>query len=233
MIKKSLLSEYQNKKIVEETNILRNLDHPNILKILEFFDDENFFYIVTEICKGGELFDEIVRRKKFSENCAVILMKQIFQCVNYCHKNQIVHRDLKPENIMLEENKDFSQIKIIDFGVSRHFEIDEILYDMQGSSYYIAPEVLDRKYNEKCDIWSCGVILYIILSGTPPFNGKSEYEIHNRIKEGSISFSDPCWSTISDNAKNLITKLLAYDSKHRLSAEEALNHPWITEMSDQ
>ena len=130
MIKKSLLSEYQNKKIVEETNILRNLDHPNILKILEFFDDENFFYIVTEICKGGELFDEIVRRKKFSENCAVILMKQIFQCVNYCHKNQIVHRDLKPENIMLEENKDFSQIKIIDFGVSRHFEIDETLNDL-------------------------------------------------------------------------------------------------------
>jgi calcium-dependent protein kinase len=177
VIEKFLLNDDDMKMIVDETNILRSLDHPNIVKMHEFFEDINRFYIITEISKGGELFDEIIRRKQFTENDAAIIMKHIFHCVNYCHTNHIVHRDLKPENIMLEENKDFSQIKIIDFGFSRHFESDEIIHEKKGTPYYIAPEVINGQYNEKCDIWSCGVILYIILSGNPPFNGKNNKEI--------------------------------------------------------
>ena len=155
----------------DEFNNLRSLDHPNIVKIHEYFEDRDKCYIITEILKGGELFDEITRRNRFSENDAAMIMKHIFQSVNYCHKNHIMHRDLKPENIMLEENKDYSQIKIIDFGLSRHFENDEIIHQAIGTPDYMAPEVMNRQYNEKCDIWSCGVILYILLSGFPPFSG--------------------------------------------------------------
>ena len=143
------------------------------------------------------------------------------------------YRDLKPENILLEQNKDFDQIKIIDFGTSLRFDTDKTLDEKLGTPYYIAPEVLNKKYNEKCDIWSCGVILYIIISGMPPFNGSSDQDIMKKVKVGKFSFSDACWSAISDKAKNLITKLLTYDPEQRPSAEEALKHPWITEMSTQ
>jgi calcium-dependent protein kinase len=131
----------------------------------------------------------------------------------------------------LEQNKDFDQIKIIDFGTSLRFDTDKTLDEKLGTPYYIAPEVLNKKYNEKCDIWSCGVILYIILSGMPPFNGSSDQDIMKKVRVGKFSFSDPCWNNISAKAKDLITKLLTYDPEHRPSAEEALKHPWITEMS--
>jgi len=141
------------------------------------------------------------------------------------------YRDLKPENILLEQNKDFDQIKIIDFGTSLVFDSNKTLDEKLGTPYYIAPEVLNKKYNEKCDIWSCGVILYIILSGIPPFNGQSDQEIMKKVRIGKFSFSDPAWNNVSDKAKDLISKLLTYDTEHRPSAEEALRHPWIIEMS--
>jgi len=141
------------------------------------------------------------------------------------------YRDLKPENILLEQNKDFDQINIIDFGTSLVFDSNKTLDEKLGTPYYIAPEVLNKKYNEKCDIWSCGVILYIILSGIPPFNGQSDQEIMKKVRIGKFSFSDPAWNNVSDKAKDLISKLLTYDTEHRPSAEEALRHPWIIEMS--
>jgi calcium-dependent protein kinase len=152
-------------------------------------------------------------------------------CVNYCHKQNIVHRDLKPENILLEANKDFDQIKIIDFGTSLVFDPTKHLEEKLGTPYYIAPEVLNKRYNQKCDIWSCGVITYIILSGSPPFNGSSDQDIMKKVKIGKFSFSDPCWSAMSDKAKDFITKLLTFDIERRPSAEEALQHPWIQETS--
>jgi len=197
----------------------------------EFFEDEKRYYIVTEICKGGELFDEIIARGKFTEKDAAILMKQVLSCVNYCHKNHIVHRDLKPENILLEQNKDFDQIKIIDFGTSLVYDSSKSLDEKLGTPYYIAPEVLNKKYNEKCDIWSCGVITYIILSGMPPFNGQSDQEIMKKVRIGKFSFSDPCWSNVSDKGKDFITKLLTYDVDQRPSAEVMLQHPWIVDFS--
>ena len=142
--------------------------------------------------------------------------------------NHIVHRDLKPENILLEKNKEMDQIKIIDFGTSLLFDEDnDKLKEKIGTPYYIAPEVLSKKYGTKCDIWSCGVITYIILCGVPPFNGETDKEILKRVKAGEIKFSHPVWKKISMNAKEFIQSLLTPDPKKRPSAAQALKHPWI------
>lgn len=160
--------------LFNEINNLKGLDHPNIVKMYQYFEDEKRYYIITDICKGGELFDEIIARGKFSENDAAKLIKQVLLCINYCHEKKIVHRDLKPENILLESNKDFDQIQIIDFGTSVFCDDKEYLDEKLGTPYYIAPEVLAKKYGSKCDLWSIGVITYIILSGIPPFNGATD-----------------------------------------------------------
>ena len=158
-------------------------------------------------------------------------MKQILSCINYCHKNKIVHRDLKPENILLEQNKEFDQIKIIDFGTSLVYDPNKQLDEKLGTPYYIAPEVLNKNYGEKCDIWSCGVICYILLSGQPPFNGQSDQEIMKKVRAGAFTFDDKAWNNISDRCKDFITQLLTYKQEERPSAEFALQHPWITELS--
>lgn len=136
--------------------------------------------------------------------------------------NAYLYRDLKPENILLEQNKDFDQIKIIDFGTSLVYDDGKALDEKLGTPYYIAPEVLNKKYNEKCDIWSCGVVLYIILSGQPPFNGQSDQEIMKKVRIGKFSYSDPCWANISDKAKDMINQLLTYDPEKRPSAQQTL-----------
>lgn len=149
-----------------EIDTLKELDHPNILRIFETFEDDKNYFVVTEFCDGGELFEEIIEWGKFTEEDAAVLMKQILTCVNYCHKRNFVHRDLKPENILLEKDKGFDQIKICDFGTAKIFDEEAgnakaRLKDSVGSPYYIAPEVLAGNYGAKCDIWSCGVIAYI------------------------------------------------------------------------
>ena len=159
-------------------------------------------------------------------------MKQVLSCINYCHKQNIVHRDLKPENILLEANKEFDQIKIIDFGTSLVYSPERNLDEKLGTPYYIAPEVLNKNYNEKCDIWSAGVITYILLSGMPPFNGQSDQDIMNKVRAGQFSFDDRVWQTISENAKSFIRSLLTYDVSARPSAETALMHPWLTELAN-
>jgi len=174
VLRKSHMDEDEKRMLFNEINILKEIDHPNIVNMYEFFEDEKRYYLVTEICKGGELFDEILQRGKFSERDGAVLMKQVLSCINYCHQNNIVHRDLKPENILLEQNKEFDAIKIIDFGTSLVYDPNKNLDEKLGTPYYIAPEVLNKNYNSKCDIWSCGVICYILLSGMPPFNGQSD-----------------------------------------------------------
>jgi calcium-dependent protein kinase len=151
----------------------------------------------------------------------------VLGCINYCHSNKIVHRDLKPENILLEQNKEFDQIKIIDFGNSLVFDENKKLDEKLGTPYYIAPEVLAKNYGSKCDIWSCGVITYITLSGIPPFNGASDQEIMKKVKSAKVSFADPVWAQVSDQGKDFITQLLTKEQDKRPSAEQALQHPWI------
>jgi len=217
-------------EILKQINILKTLDHPNIIKIYEFYSTDKYVYIINELCTGGELFNKIVEVKHFTESTACYIMRQLLSAVAYCHDKGVIHRDLKPENILIEnseeKDKEFFHIKIIDFGTCEILKKKK-LTEQIGTSFYIAPEVLKDGYNEKCDLWSCGVILYILLCGSPPFYGKSEKEIFQRILDGSISFKHKIWSKISDEAKNLVIKLLQVDPSKRLSAAEALEDIWF------
>ena len=172
--------------IINEINILMKMDHPNIVKIFEFYISDKNYYLITEYCEGGSLFDLIMKNKgPFTEIQASYIMHQIFSVVNYCHKMKIIHRDLKPENILVQKNDNgFVKIKICDFGTSLTFNRGEIQDKIVGSIYYIAPEVLQKKYNSKCDLWSCGVIMYILLTSVPPFAGNDNRTIIDKILIG-------------------------------------------------
>ena len=209
-----------------EVEILKKLVHPNIMQIFEFYEDKKNFYIITEFCEGGELFDKIIEKGTFSENEAAWIMKQLLSAVNYIHSNNIVHRDLKPENILLDTKKE-NIIKIIDWGTARFFDKSKKMNRINGTPYYIAPEVLAEKYDEKCDIWSCGVIMYIMLCGYPPFNAESDELILEKIKKGKFSFPPEEWDSVSPLAKDLVTKMLEFHPSKRLSANEALTHKWL------
>ena len=218
-------------EILNEVEILKNLDHPNIVKIFEFFIEADGYYIITEYCHEGELFKLIKTKGFFSEKIAANIMYQIFQAMYYCHvTNNIIHRDLKPENIMIESidyETGFYNIKIIDFGTAKIREKDKRENKVLGSCFYIAPEVLNKKYNEKCDIWSCGVILYILLCGNVPFNGRDEREISQKIKSGKFDLNISPFDKISNEGKDLIKQCLELNVNKRISAKEALNHPWF------
>ncbi len=215
--------------LMNEIEILRKLDHPNILKITDFYALKNEYNIITEYCQEGELFDEIKANAPYNEVMAAWYMSQILSAVCYCHNMNILHRDLKPENILIVKRlkNGFHPIKIIDFGTAKVFEKEKSEHLLIGSAYYIAPEVLSRNYTELCDLWSCGVIMYILLTGRPPFNGINEEEIMKKIKEGEYDMSRYPWGVISDDAKDLIKGLLQLDPKKRYTAKEALEHKWF------
>jgi len=186
IIKKKALAEDERKKLKNEAEILTKWDHPNIIKLYEIFEDKKYYYIITEFLAGGELFEKITDEEfygDFTEKDAAMIMQQVFRGINYWHSNNIVHRDLKPENLLLESSVSHEdlggksmKIKIIDFGTSQEFKIGskKKMEERYGTPYYIAPDVLNKSYNEKCDIWSLGVILYILLVGYPPFNGSDD-----------------------------------------------------------
>ncbi len=225
-------SEQDEEKLFLEVNILSKLSHPNIMHIYEFYDDNTNFYIVSELCKGGELFDKITDKGFFSENEACPIMKQLLSAICYCHQNNVVHRDLKPENIMLEDNKDKEPIiKLIDWGGARYFSKHKKMTKVNGTPYYIAPEVLNEIYDEKCDIWSAGVIFYILLCGYPPFNGETDKDIMKAVKKGEFDFPKEEWEVVSNEAKDLIKKMLTYEPKKRPSALEVLQHNWFKSQS--
>jgi len=196
--------------------------------------------LVQEFVQGGELFDELQRRKVFSEMIAADIMRQLLSAIVYCHERGIVHRDLKPENILIENSstKDKMTIKVIDFGTAEAFSNGARLRQTMGTPYYIAPEVLMKSYTEKCDIWSCGVIMYILLSGYPPFNGRTDEEIMKAVKKTKFTyhrifrsfkygFLDEIWNDISPDAIDLINSMLKYPPEIRFSAQQAYNHKWI------
>ena len=224
-------SAEDDKEILNEINILRTLDHPNILKIFEFYSSKESYSLVTELCNLGELFNEIVDNGPFNENYSAYVMFQIFSAINYCHGMKIVHRDLKPENILIVARNEngLPQVKVADFGTSKMFEKGVVQKKLVGSSYYIAPEVLKKHYDEKCDIWSCGVIMYILLSGRPPFPGDSDKEIMDKVALGKYDLEESPFDQLSNSGKDLIKKLLVKDPKKRISASDALNHPWFKE----
>ena len=229
VIKKTLKNKEEEENLMNEINILRKLDHPNILKITDFYPLKTEYNIITEYCQEGELFDEIKAHAPFNEILTAWYMRQILSAVSYCHSMNIIHRDLKPENILIVKRvkNGFHPIKIIDFGTAKVFQKEKSEHLLIGSAYYIAPEVLSRNYSELCDLWSCGVIMYILLTGRPPFNGINEEEIMKKIKEGNYDLSKYPWGIISEDAKNLVKGLLQIDPKKRYSAQDALNHKWF------
>jgi calcium-dependent protein kinase len=229
-MQKSLINLDKNhkSKFFAEVDILRKTDHPNIVRLFEFYEDSRYFHLITEVVKGGELFDYLLTCTSLSESTAKFFFKQILCAVNYCHSKGIVHRDLKPENLLLMRKSPDSLLKVIDFGTSTLITPNQTIKGKIGTAYYMAPEVIKGHYNEKCDIWSCGVILFLLLSGKPPFNGKTEKEIIFRAEKGRFSFRGDVWDSISAEAKSLITQMLEPDINQRISASDALIHSWIS-----
>jgi calcium-dependent protein kinase len=225
--RKKNLATHNDDLIFDEVKILKEIDHPNIMKIYEYYQDAQNIYIVSECLGGGELFDRIVKNKYFGERDAASLMAQILSAVSYLHKHNIIHRDLKPENIVFESASADANLKIIDFGTSKKLIDKEILKTKVGTAYYIAPEVLRNNCDYKCDIWSCGVILYILLCGYPPFNDSNDNDIFKRILHGKFDFPQDEWSHVSNEAKDVVTRMLTYDQSLRPSSEELLRHPWF------
>jgi calcium-dependent protein kinase len=231
-IKQIFLSESNEEeleKLLKEVSILKCLDHPNIIRIYEVYKNKSKLSIVTEYLEGGELFDRIQKMQRFSENQAARYMLNMVSAVMHCHDCDIVHRDLKPENMLLEDDSEGAQLKLIDFGTSRFVPNDKKLKKPIGTCFYMAPEVLTAEYDKKVDVWSLGVILYVMLSGFVPFPGKTDQEIFSRIRNAPLSFDKPCWSSVSEEAKMLIRKMLEKKPTSRLSIKEVFNDPWLQE----
>ena len=237
-IEKLKENEIDDLEIKNEINILKKLDHPNIVKIYEFYDTLTDFYIVTEYCKKGELYGYI--KNYYSENQLAVLFYQVFSGLSYLHEKHILHRDLKLENIMISEIEEdintkekYFWIKIIDFGTAKIFKKNKNEKAVVGSSYYIAPEVLKQKYNEKCDTWSVGVILYMLICGRAPFDGKNDDEIIESIKIGEYNNKHPKLLSRSKEVQDLVSCLLERKINKRLSAFDALNHPFFTKFNSR
>lgn len=210
-----------------EIAIMKTLNHPSIVRLVGEYEDELHVHLVMELCTGGELFDRISAIGRYQEKPAAQIMKTVLSAVRHCHENNIVHRDLKPENFLLTSTEPTAELKVIDFGLSKFTKPGEWMDARVGTPYYMAPEVLTKRYDHRIDLWSCGVVLYILLCGYPPFWGDRDSEIFSKIRRGQYSFEGPEWATVSDGAKDLVSKLLVLDPAYRLTADGALKHPWM------
>jgi len=217
------------KLLRREIQIMKKLSHPNILKLYEVYEDDEQFYLVMELVKGKELFDKIVERGMYSEKDASNIIRQVVSAVEYLHDNGIAHRDLKPENLLSAGEGDEEIIKIADFGFSKSFgEEGEKLMTSCGSPGYVAPEILTAEsYDKSVDLWSVGVIIYILLSGYPPFYADSAPALFKKIMDVKYDFDDSVWDDISESAKDIIRNLLVKDPNKRFTAKQCLNHPWV------
>ena len=214
-----------------EIDLLKATDHPYIVKLHELYEDNVYLYLIMEICKGGELFDRLSKRAKegklYTEKESCEIFKKLITGINYCHSHGVCHRDIKPENILFADEDDNSTLKIADFGLSRVFSNEnKVMSSVVGTTFYMAPEVLRGNYDEKCDLWSCGCILYIMLCGRPPFYAKNDDELIRKIKAKQYSFNFPEFKNVSNEAKDLVTRLLC-DQEKRYSAQQCLEHKWI------
>lgn len=235
IVKKSTLKPKELETIHDEVEIMQRIDHPNCVRLFDIYESSEKLYMAMEFLQGGELFERIVQKEKFSEHEAAEAIKQICEGLKNLHSVGVVHRDLKPENLLYETKEDNSRLKITDFGLAKYrTENLDLMTSCCGTPGYVAPEVLKHQaYDEKCDLWSLGVILYILLCGFPPFHSDNTAELYRQIKRGDYSFPDPYWTNVSDLAKDLVTKLLKVDPKERLNAEEVLAHQWVKRETDQ
>uniref|UniRef100_A0A2P2LYV9 non-specific serine/threonine protein kinase n=1 Tax=Rhizophora mucronata TaxID=61149 RepID=A0A2P2LYV9_RHIMU len=211
-----------------EVEIMRQMPkHPNIVSLKDTYEDDNAVHLVMELCEGGELFDRIVARGHYTERAAAAVTKTIVEVVQMCHKHGVMHRDLKPENFLFENKKETAVLKAIDFGLSVFFKPGERFDEIVGSPYYMAPEVLKKNYGPEIDVWSAGVILYILLCGIPPFWAETEQGVAQAIIRSVVDFKRDPWPKVSDNAKDLVKKMLDPDVTRRYTAQQVLEHPWL------
>jgi len=217
----------KNKLLIREIDIMKKVgNHTNILKLFEVFETKNFLYLVLELVTGGELFDQIVARGEYSEKDASNIVRQIISAVAHLHANGIAHRDLKPQNLLCA-GADGDDIRMADFGLSKMFDQGEYLVTCCGSPEYVAPEVLECKpYDKACDLWSVGVITYVLLTGCFPFWDKNNAVLYEKIRK--VEYGWPSGSQVSAEAKDLIRHLIEKNPEKRYTAEQALQHPWVT-----
>mmetsp|Transcript_23779 Transcript_23779/g.33275 ORF Transcript_23779/g.33275 Transcript_23779/m.33275 type:complete len:334 (+) Transcript_23779:33-1034(+) len=231
IIKKTKLGAKELQIVHDEVKIMGKIDHPNCVKLEEIFETNKKLYLVMEKLSGGELFDRIVAKGSYSEKEASVLIKSVAEALMYLHKIGIVHRDLKPENLIYANRDANSKIKITDFGLAKlkRPDNDGMMTTACGTPGYVAPEVLKKqKYNQAVDIWSMGVILYILLCGFPPFYHEKTQKLYQQIKTGSYDFPNPYWKDITDSAKDLIKKMLTVEPANRITIPQILEHPWIS-----
>ncbi|XP_022886489.1 calcium-dependent protein kinase 21-like [Olea europaea var. sylvestris] len=228
ILKRKLVSKNDKADMKREVHIMQHLSgQPNIVEFKGAYEDRHSVHLVMELCAGGELFDRIIAQGHYSEKAAADLCRQIVNVVHHCHFMGVLHRDLKPENFLLASKDPSSMLKAIDFGLSVFIEEGKVYRDIVGSAYYVAPEVLKRSYGKEIDVWSAGVILYILLSGVPPFWAETEKGIFNAILKEEVDFVGQPWPSISNSAKDLVQKMLTKDPKKRITPAEVLEHPWV------
>uniref|UniRef100_A0A6Q2XRS7 calcium/calmodulin-dependent protein kinase n=1 Tax=Esox lucius TaxID=8010 RepID=A0A6Q2XRS7_ESOLU len=227
------LSARDHQKLEREARICRLLKHPNIVRLHESISEEGFHYLVFDLVTGGELFEDIVAREYYSEADASQCISQILESVHHMHQHDIVHRDLKPENLLLASKLKGAAVKLADFGLAIEVQGDEqAWFGFAGTPGYLSPEVLRKDpYGKPVDIWACGVVLYILLVGYPPFWDEDQHKLYQQIKAGAYDFPSPEWDTVTPEAKNLINQMLTINPAKRITAEQALKHPWVCQRS--
>jgi len=226
MIDKSKLKKEELEVIHDEVDIMKRVHHPNCVQMFDLFDTKKKLCMVLELLRGGELFDRIVKKRHFSESQAASVMQSVIMAIQYLHKVGVVHRDLKPENLLYATKDEDSPLKVTDFGLAKFTQVK--MATACGTPGYVAPEILSgRPYGPEVDLWSSGVILYILLCGFPPFFDENTANLYRTIKAGKFDFPSPYWDEISDPAKNLVCRLLTVDPKQRATPEQVLAHPWI------
>ncbi|XP_061490799.1 calcium/calmodulin-dependent protein kinase type II subunit gamma isoform X11 [Rhineura floridana] len=227
------LSARDHQKLEREARICRLLKHPNIVRLHESISEEGFHYLVFDLVTGGELFEDIVAREYYSEADASHCIHQILESVNHIHQHDIVHRDLKPENLLLASKCKGAAVKLADFGLAIEVQGEQqAWFGFAGTPGYLSPEVLRKDpYGKPVDIWACGVILYILLVGYPPFWDEDQHKLYQQIKAGAYDFPSPEWDTVTPEAKNLINQMLTINPAKRITADQALKHPWVCQRS--
>lgn len=234
IINKEVLTTGEKRRLVADISVVQSLDHPNLIKIYDFFQDSKSFYIVTELCEGGDLFRRLEKKRVYEESEAKMVIRQVLSAMSYCHKEHITHRDFKPESVYYDSKTENSILKVSDFGTaiktssgnkSELSDVTDIL--KHRSCYYISPENLRGDYSEPGDIWSVGVLLYALICGCAPFCGRTDMDALKKIKKGKLKFKTDNWERTSEDCMNLVKRMLISSPKKRITAEEALQHPWL------
>lgn len=220
--------------VLHEVSIMNHLDHPNLVKAVDFFEEENYFYIVMELMAGGDVFDRIIETNNYTEKDARDLAKVLLEAVDYMHRHQVAHRDIKPQNIFLESKNSHSAIKVGDFGFAKRVYTPKSLTSRCGTPSYVAPEILkNQPYDQTCDMWSVGVVLYVTLCGYTPFMEENQEKMFERIQLGDWKFDKKDWAHVSEEAKDLIKHLMNTNVDKRMTAARALKSKWISTMTDK